>query len=95
MTEAEIERKMRGLIKAQGGLFYKFLSPGNPGVPDRIVITPAGEVWFVELKAEKGRLTKLQQHQISLLERQGAKVRVVYGWDTARGFVEEVLPSGI
>ena len=56
MLEKEIEQQMRDLVKKRGGLFYKFVSPGNRGVPDRIVITPAGEVWFVELKQPAGRL---------------------------------------
>ena len=95
MLEKETERRMCELIKKRGGLTYKFTSPNNPGVPDRIVITPKGGVWFVELKTEKGRLRKMQEWQKSELEKHGANVRAIQGWDAAREFVEEVMGDGI
>ena len=95
MLEKEIERRMCDLVRRRGGLTYKFTSPGNPGVPDRIVIPPAGIVWFVELKTEIGRLAKIQQWQKEELEKRGANVRVVRGWDAAKKFVDEVMPNEI
>ena len=56
MLEKEIERRMVQMVKQRGGLCYKFVSPSNPGVPDRIIITPDGKIIFVELKTEIGRL---------------------------------------
>ena len=91
MLEKEIERRMCEMVKKRGGLCYKFTSPNNPGVPDRIVITPAGEVWFVELKAEFGRMANIQRWQKSELEKRNAKVRVIRGWDAAKDFVNEVM----
>lgn len=95
MLEKEIERRMREMIRKRGGLTYKFTSPGNVGVPDRLVITPTGVVWFVELKTEAGRLAKIQKQQIRELEKRGANVRVVYGLQGAIDFVNEVMSSGI
>jgi hypothetical protein len=95
MTEKEIERRMRALVRERGGLLYKFTSPGNPGVPDRIVIAPGGAVWFVELKTRFGRLTSIQAWQLRELEKRGANVRVIRGWDAARDFVNEVMGDGV
>lgn len=95
MLEKEIERRMCEVIRKRGGLTYKFTSPGNVGVPDRLVITPTGVVWFVELKTEKGRLAKIQKQQIRELEKRGANVRVVYGLQEAIDFVNEVMSNGI
>lgn len=95
MLEKDIERRMCELIKKYGGLTYKFTSPNNPGVPDRIVISPEGDVWFVELKMLSGRMAKMQEWQKSELEKRGANVRVIHGWDEAREFVREVIPDGI
>lgn len=95
MLEKEIERRMCAEVRKRGGLTYKFTSPGNPGVPDRLVISPTGEVWFVELKTVVGGLAKIQKHQIAELEKRGAKVRVVYGWTEAENFLNEVMPNGI
>ena len=94
MLEKETERRMCELIKKRGGLTYKFTSPNNPGVPDRIVITPAGEVWFVELKTDSGRWSRIQEYRIGELEKRGANVRVIHGWEAAKAFVEEVMGDG-
>ncbi len=95
MLEKETERRMCELIKKRGGLTYKFTSPNNPGVPDRIVITPTGVVWFVELKTETGRMAKIQKWQKGELEKRCANVRVIHEWDAAKKFVDEVMPDGI
>jgi Holliday junction resolvase len=95
MTEKEIERRMVKLVRERGGLTYKFTSPNAPGVPDRIIITPAGVVWFVELKTTIGRMANIQKWQKEQLEKQGANVRVIRGWDAAKDFINEVLGHGI
>ena len=56
MKESYIESYLVRKVKEHGGLCYKFVSPGNPGVPDRLIITPTGKTIFVELKTEVGRL---------------------------------------
>ncbi|WP_249311806.1 VRR-NUC domain-containing protein [Congzhengia minquanensis] len=95
MLEKEIERRMVQMVKQRGGLCYKFVSPSNPGVPDRIIITPDGKIIFVELKTEIGRLSKLQTWQRSEMQKRGADVRVAYGWPAVKALVEEVIPNGI
>ncbi|NLG57105.1 MAG: VRR-NUC domain-containing protein [Clostridiales bacterium] len=79
MTEAKIEAWLGKQLKAIGCLYFKFVSPGNDGVPDRIVILPGGRVLFLELKAEDGKLSALQQHQIARLNKQGCGTLVVRG----------------
>lgn len=95
MLEKEIERRMVQIVKKRGGLCYKFVSPSNPGVPDRIIITPNGRVVFVELKTEIGRLANIQKWQISEMRKRGADVRVAKGWSDVKALLEEVLPSGL
>lgn len=95
VLEKDIERKFFNLAKARGGVTFKFICPNNPGVPDRIVITPSREVWFVELKTEEGRLSALQDWQIQGLEKRGMNVRVLYGWQEAKAFLQEVMPGEI
>lgn len=91
MTEAQIEQKLGKQIKNKGGLYYKFVSPGSTGVPDRVVIAPGGKVIFIELKTESGKLSTMQAIQISRLKAVGADVRVVCGVEQAKAFVEEVF----
>lgn len=98
MRESSIERYLVRKVKEHGGLCYKFVSPGNPGVPDRIVITPGGKTIYVELKTEIGRLAKVQKWQRSEMEKRGVDVRVLYGLDAVKDFLREffcdaVLPA--
>ena len=64
MKERQIESKVVKKAKELGFLTYKFSSPSNRGVPDRIFISPHGKVFFIEFKSEKGKLTKLQEKVI-------------------------------
>ena len=61
MLEKEIEAWLNKKIKELGGLSFKFVSPNNPGVPDRIYILPGGRVYFVELKTEIGQMSNIQK----------------------------------
>lgn len=79
MLEKSIESKMKAALEARGALVYKFVSPGNRGVPDRLVVLPGGRCVFVELKQDSGRLEELQKWQRSRLQEQGAEVHVVRG----------------
>jgi hypothetical protein len=62
MRESTIEKYFVAQVKAAGGVAFKFVSPSNRGVSDRIVCLPDGSTWFVELKAPSGRLSPLQRH---------------------------------
>lgn len=74
--ENKVESKFRDGIKALGGKAYKFISPGNNGVPDRIACLPNGRVIFAELKAPNGTLSKQQKHRIAELKQMGQKVYI-------------------
>ncbi len=93
MKESQIEAKLVRMVRDRGGLCYKFVSPGNPGVPDRLIITPAGRTVYVELKTETGRLANIQKWQLCEMQKRGADVRVVKGMDQARALVKEVMPQ--
>ena len=51
MRESAIEKHLVTQVKAKGGLALKFTSPGRRHVPDRLVMLPAGRMFFAELKA--------------------------------------------
>jgi hypothetical protein len=61
MRESEIERYFVWTVQSLGGVTYKFRSPTQRGVADRIACMPNGETWFVELKTKGGRLAPLQK----------------------------------
>lgn len=89
MKESEIEKILVREVKKLGGIAYKWVSPGNDGMPDRIVIFPERNPVFVELKMDKGRLTALQEVQIRRLEKLGQDVTVIYGLDGLSQFFQD------
>ena len=85
MLEREVEKKLVDGVRRMGGRAYKFVSPGNDGVPDRIVVLPDTAPMFVELKTELGKLSSLQKVQITRLEKLGQ-----YGAKDVENFLEEM-----
>lgn len=90
MLEKEVEKFLLREVKKIGGVSFKFISPGNAGVPDRIVMLPNGKVVFVELKTDKGKLTKLQEVQIKKISNLGADARVLRGIEEVKEFINEI-----
>ena len=94
MLEKDIEAWLNKQIEKMGGIAYKFVSPGNPGVPDRIYILPDGKVWFVELKQQFGRIANIQKWQRQRLLEMGCNYRLVRGMDDAKAFVQQLKGGG-
>ena len=89
MLEKDIEKVLVAKVRKLGGRAYKWVSPGNDGVPDRIVILPDMRPVFVELKAESGKLSALQKVQIRRLLDMGQDVRVLRGIREVEQFLED------
>lgn len=62
MLESTLERAVRKYIRSIGGRCYKWVCPGENGVPDRICILPGGRIIFIELK-RPGRKDGLSERQ--------------------------------
>ena len=77
--EKDVEARLVKAVRSLGGRAYKWVSPGNVGVPDRMVIWPGGDIEFVELKTEVGRVSPIQEVQIKRLRGLGCKFHVLYG----------------
>ena len=61
MLEKDIEKYFMRRVAQVGGRAYKFVSPSNRGVADRVVCLPDGTTHFVELKRPGGKLSPLQR----------------------------------
>lgn len=96
MTEKDIERFLVNCVKKLGGVAYKFVSPGNAGVPDRLIVMPGGRVYFVELKTDTGQATTLQKRQMERLFSLGCDVTLLQGLEQVKNFlarISEVKPG--
>ena len=92
MRESTIEARLVRRVRERGGLCYKFVSPGNKGVPDRIVITPDGQTHYVELKSSTGRLSPMQKFQRDELKARNVTVHVLNSVEQVEKFMMEVMP---
>lgn len=87
--ENRIEAYFRRQCRLHGLLPLKFVSPARNGVPDRVVITPAGTV-FVELKRPGEQPTRLQSAVHQKMRRFGAEVHVLDSVPAVDNFVREL-----
>ena len=80
ILEKDIEKRLVREVKKLGGLCLKWVSPGNSGVPDRIVLMPGGKAIFVELKRPGGREGALQRYWRANLRALGFGCYTIYDY---------------
>lgn len=92
MTESGLERKVCELVKHRGGRAFKFVSPGTPGVPDRICIFPGGKIIFVELKrpGRKDGMSVQQRKIVTWLRSHGCEAWVINDYETFARRLDEI-----
>jgi len=78
MKESEVELYFVWAVLSLNGITYKFKSPNQRGVADRIACLPNGETWFVELKTKGGRLSELQKLYAKNMEKLNQKYAVLW-----------------
>lgn len=93
LRESKIENYLKKEVEKLGGMCLKFTSSVR-GVPDRIVILPKNKIYFVELKQENGRESKLQKYMHKQFEKRGANVYVPYSKRDVDSFINEVCNNG-
>lgn len=95
MMEKDVEAYLRRRVNAAGGVAYKWVSPGNNGVPDRLVCLPGGRIYLVETKApgKSPRPSQVNQHR--RLQALGVPIWVLDSKDAVDQFMGEVGSGGI
>lgn len=91
IRERDIERYLMRMAVDLDGLAWKWVSPGNNGVPDRIVILPRRAPVFVEVKAPGKKLTPLQENVHRKLRSLGVDVYVIDSFEKVDEFFSKVL----
>lgn len=93
MIEHDVEQRLVDKVKELGGKCYKFVSPGNAGVPDRIVVCN-GLTVFVELKKPEGyKFAKLQKYHQDEINRNGGSCVLVKSYEEVDNLIR-ILQKG-
>jgi len=90
MLERQIEAHLVKKVKELGGIAYKFVSPANRGVADRVVVLPGGGVVFVEVKSATGQLSPLQEQFAKDMTRLKQNYIVLKSREEVNAFIEAV-----
>lgn len=93
MLEKQIESKVCAYAKDKGMLAYKFTSPARMAVPDRMLITNKGVVFFIEFKAAGKKPTTAQDREHQRLRQQGVKVFVVDNVESGQFIIDAMEVS--
>ncbi len=95
IKERDVERYFKAQLERRGALVFKFVSPGQAGVPDRVVLLPGGRVVFAEMKAPGEKPRPLQRAVFSRMARAGHPVYIIDSREAVKKFMEEVMPSEV
>jgi len=77
VRESQIEKYLCEQVKLRGGEVRKIKWIGRRGAPDRLVLLPSSEPWFIELKAPGKKLAAHQKREHKTLDKLGAFVKVI------------------
>jgi hypothetical protein len=90
MLEKEIEQKVVDYAKSKDFLAYKFTSPSNRSVPDRLFISPKGGMFFIEFKRKGKTPTKLQASTFKILSKRGVTVEVIDDYNAGKLLIDKL-----
>ena len=88
--EKDIEKYLIKEVEKIGGKAFKWISPGNRAVPDRICYLPKGNIVLVECKAPGKLLTPLQRKLHGILHLMGHEVLTIDTKEGVDDFIEVV-----
>ena len=91
MRENVIETEFVKAVRNAGGIAYKLTSQTANGLPDRLVLFPAGKTIFVELKAPGKMLHPLQRKRRYQLMKLGFPVLCIDRLEQIQPCIDAIL----
>ena len=77
MTEQQIQKKIIDRYEALGWYVIKLIKTNKNGIPDLICLKENEKPLFIEVKTEKGVLSKLQEYRIKELTEKSFDVKIL------------------
>ena len=87
MKESEIQKKIIQYLNTIGAYTIKTISTNRNGCPD-IICCLKGRYVALEVKAEKGTVSQLQEHNIKLIKKSGGVAAVVRSVEDVKKILE-------
>lgn len=89
IRESDVETYFDWAVQMIGGKTWKFKSPAQRGVADRIVCLPDGSTWFVEIKTKGGKLAPLQKLFAADMTALNQKHAVLWTYEQIDNWIKE------
>ena len=71
MTEQQYQKKLSDQFEKEGWYVLKLMKTNKNGIPDLLCLKKGHEPTFIEVKAKKGVVSKLQEYRIKELTERG------------------------
>ena len=71
MTESNYQSKILKQYESEGWFVLKLVKTNKNGIPDLLCLKKGHEPIFIEVKAKKGVVSKLQEYRIKELNQHG------------------------
>ena len=90
--EITIEMELKKEVESKGGLCFKLPAGLYSGIPDRLIILPGPDIYFVELKRdEKKKLSPRQEYFRNILFTLRARIIIIKGRSDLEKFLKEYV----
>lgn len=87
--ETRVQSRLINGLHACGWYVQKTVGQSRNGYPDITAVSPAGIVWFIEVKQASGRLSAVQRKELQSLKNHNANVTVLHGVREVDAFIKE------
>lgn len=78
MLESKVQSKLIKKLENDGYYVIKLIKTNKNGIPDLLALKEK-EIYFIEVKAKNGKLSKIQEYRLEELKEKGFKTDVFYG----------------
>jgi hypothetical protein len=95
VKESTLEKRLTRAVKDSNGLCIKLPAFLYRGIPDRLILLPGARIYFVELKAVRGRVSPHQARFIKFLRTLGFPSDIIQGEDHLKEFINVNIKNSV
>jgi len=90
MKEQRIQKQILDYLNMNGCFCFKTIACNRSGIPD-IIALYEGKFIAIEVKTDKGKISKLQEYNLDIIKDKGGYATVVYSVQEAKEFFKIIL----